>query len=135
MSEGCRKREEGFEDWIYIFIPWYCNRTKYIGNPPDSWRPSQHTVDHAELIERTSSEFCDGKTVRPSRDQLFWWEKTRAMHASNGEIASFLANYPATPEQSFTNWAQGALPVELIEQFELETRRPLTYGVEVEVAA
>lgn len=131
VSEGCRRRQEGFEDWIYIFVPWYMNTTKYIGNPPDSWMPNKHTVDHADLIERTSPEFCDGKTIRASRDQLFWWEKTRALHAGNGEIASFLANYPATPEQSFTNWAQGALPVELIELMELDTRQPKVYDVEV----
>ncbi len=129
VSEGCRRKEEGFEDWTYIFVPWYINTLKYRGNPPDSWSPNKHTVEHAELIARTSPEFNDGKAYWPSRDQLFWWEKTRAMHMQNGELASFLANYPATPEQSFTNWAQGALPVELIERYEMENRIPVVYEV------
>jgi hypothetical protein len=133
VSEGCRHRRGGFEDYIYIFIPWYVNTLKYRGNPPDDWMPNDHTVKHAELIERTSPEFCDGKALHPSRDQLFWWEKTRELHARNGELSSFLANYPATPEQSFTNWAQGALPVELIEQMEMEVKQPFTYAVEVAV--
>jgi len=131
VSEGCRHRRNGFEDYVYIFIPWYLNTLKYRGNPPDDWTPNEHSVKHSELCARTSPEFCDGKTVTPSRDQLFWWEKTRELHAHNGELASFLANYPATPEQSFTNWAQGALPVELIEGMEMECQRPIRYSVEV----
>lgn len=130
ISEGCRHRRNGFEDYIYIFVPWWMNTKKYRGNPPDNWIPEDHTIKHAELIERTSPEFNDGKTYRPTRDQLFWWEKNRALHAFNGELASFLANYPATPEQSFTNWAQGALPVELIEKMEMQVRDPYVYEVE-----
>ena len=129
VTEGCRHHKEGYEDYIYIFVPWYMNRAKYVGNPPDDWRPNSHTIKHADLIERTSPEFCDGKVVHPSRDQLYWWETNRALHIHNGELASFLANYPATPEQSFTNWAQGALPVELIEKMELDCRQPQVYEV------
>jgi len=129
VSEGCRKGRVGFEDWTYVFVPWYVNLTKYRGNPPDDWSPNEHSLRHADLVKRTSPEFNDGKAILPSRDQLFWWEKTRALHASNGELASFLANYPATPEQSFTNWAQGALPVEKIEEMELECREPQPYEV------
>lgn len=130
VSEGCRHRRAGFEDWTYIFVPWYFNTTKYRGNPPSDWRPNDHTIKHAALIERTSPEFCDGKTYRPTVDQLYWWETTRALHTSSGELASFLSNYPATPEQSFTNWAQGALPVELIEDFEMDVRQPRPYDLE-----
>jgi hypothetical protein len=61
---------------------------------------------------------------------LYWWEKTRYNHIGTGELASFLANYPATPEQSFTNFAQGALPVELIEEMEMNVRDPIFFNVE-----
>jgi hypothetical protein len=131
VSEGCRKKKKGYEDYIYIFIPWYLNTKKYRSNPPSDWKPDEHTIKHAELIERTSHEFCDGATVRPSREQLFWWETTRSLHAQSGETAAFLANYPATPEQSFVNWAQGALPVELVEQMEFDIRKPLPYDIEI----
>lgn len=131
VTEACRQRKSGFEDWIYIFLPWWMNKLKYRGNPPGNWAPDEHTLKHAELVERSSPEFNDGVTIHPSREQLYWWEKTRAMYAANAETASFLANFPATPEQSFCNWAQGALPVELIEKMELETREPRLYGVEV----
>lgn len=135
VSEGCRHKRVGFEDYIYIFVPWYLNKTKYVANAPDEWQADKHSIKHAELIARTSPEFCDGKTVYVGRDQMYWWEKNRALHAHNGELSSFLANFPATPEQSFTNWAQGALPVELIEMMEMETRIPHAYSADIEVPA
>ncbi len=127
VSEGCRNKREGYEDWTYIFVPWWVNKTKYRANPPDDWIPEEHTLKHAELVERTSPEFNGGVSYTPSRDQLFWWEKTRALHVRTGEVASFLSNYPATPEQSFVNWSKGALPVELIEEMELNVREPHMY--------
>ena len=133
VSEGCRKRISGFEDYIYIFVGWYVNVLKYRGNPPDDWSPNEHTLKHMELIERTSPEFCDGMTYHPTRDQLYWWEKTRELHARNGELSSFLANYPATPEQSFVNSAEGALPFELLEQMEMDIRVPRIYEVRTAV--
>ena len=134
VSEGCRNRRMGYEDYIYIFIPWYINAAKYVGNAPDSWTPKDHTVKHAELIERTSPEFCEGVTFKPSRDQLYWWEKNRSLYAEVGELAAFLASYPATPEQSFVNASQGALPVEWIEEMELDCRPPKLYSMEVSAA-
>lgn len=135
VTESCRHRRSGFEDWIYIFVPWYLNQTKYRGNPPDDWIPEDRTIQHAALIERTSPEFCEGRTFHPGRHQLFWWEKTRALYASTGETAAFFANFPATPEQSFVNASQGALPLELIEEMEFEVRPPRPYEVECEVPA
>jgi hypothetical protein len=112
------------------------NRFKYRAIPPSDWKPEDHTLRHADLIERTSPEFFDGVTQRPSTEQLYWWEKTRAQHAQNGELATFLTNYPATPEQSFQSPNAGALPVELIEKMETRTRVPDgTYEPEISVAA
>lgn len=130
VTEAARHRRRGYEDWIYAFIPWYMNKLKYRANVPDSWTPEEHTVRHAELIERTSPEFFDGVAVHPNRDQLYWWETSRAQHSSNGELASFLTNYPATPDQSFQSPSQGALPVELIELLEQEAMNSMPYEVE-----
>ena len=131
VTEAARHKRRGYELWIYAFIPWYMNRLKYRSNAPDSWVPDEHTVRHAILVERTSPEFNDGVTVQPGRDQLYWWETTRAAHAKNGELATFLTNFPATPEQSFQSPNQGALPVELIELMEAECKNPIPYEVEV----
>lgn len=134
MTENCRHRRRGFEDWIYAFIPWYTNVTKYRSVSPPDWEPEAHTIRHAELIERTSPEFNDGNTVRPTKDQLYWWESERARHAKNGELALFLTNFPATPDQSFQSPSLGALPVELIEAMEVETMPGMPYDIETLVA-
>lgn len=132
VTEAARHKRRGYEHWIYVFIPWYMNKLKYRDNPREGWVPEDHTLRHADLIERTSPEFFDGKTVRPSREQLYWWETERAKLARNGELATFLTNYPATPEQSFQNPLQGALPAELIEKMETRTRMPRKmYEIEI----
>ncbi len=119
-SEAARHRRRGYEDWIYAFIPYYMNKMKYRAIPPDSWTPEEHTQQHAAMVERTSPEFFDGVTIRPSREQLYWWETERAAHVRNGELAAFLTNYPSTPQESFQSPSQGALPVELIEVMQNE---------------
>lgn len=131
VTESCRKRKRGYENYIYVFVPWWMNKTKYRAIPSPGWQPEEHSLKHAELIARTSPEFNDGVTYQVSPEQLYWWETTRAEHFRNGEGASFLANYPATPEQSFVNAAQGALPIELIEEMELNYREPRAYEVHV----
>lgn len=123
-TENCRHHRKGWESWTYAFIPWYMNMTKYRANVPDLWTPDEHTQRHAELIERTSPEFFDGNTIHPNRSQLYWWETNRASHVRRGELAEFLTNYPATPEQSFQSSSQGALPPELIEIMEQEVMNP-----------
>ncbi len=136
VTEAARNKRRGYESWVYAFIPWYMNKLKYRANPPGNWSPSALTVSHAALIERTSPEFFDGVTIRPSVEQLYWWETTRAEHSRNGELATFLTNYPATPEQSFQNPLQGALPPELIERLETRTRMPRRmYEAEIALVA
>lgn len=131
VTESARHKRRGYETWVYCFIPWYMNFMKYRANVPDSWTPEEHTQKHADLIERTSPEWFDGQTIHPTRSQLYWWETTRAEAAHNGELAGFLASYPATPEQSFQNVNQGALPVELIEAMEQEVVSGSPYELEL----
>lgn len=118
LTEDVRHGREGYEDWTYAFVPWWLNAAKYRGNVPGNWTPKKHTQQHATLIERTSPEFNYGVTYRPTREQLYWWEKMRASHVRHGELASFLTNFPATPEQSFQSPNNGALPPEFIERVE-----------------
>lgn len=129
-TEAARHKRRGFEHFIYCFIPWWFNKRKYRSIPPSTWQPARHTIQHAELIERTSPEFNEGVTYQPTIEQLYWWESERANHVKKGLLASFLTNYPATPEQSFQNPTQGALPAELIEEMETEVKNGVGYDVE-----
>lgn len=130
VTEAARHKKRGFEHWVYAFIPWWYNKSKYRAIPHEGWKPEKHTIQHALLIERTSPEFNDGKVYEPTIEQLYWWETERAQHVKTGELAAFLTNYPATPEQSFQNPTQGALPAELIEEMETEIVNPVGYEVE-----
>lgn len=131
VSEACRHRKKGYESWTYIFIPWYLNEKKYRIIPQPGWFPNEKTVEHAELCIRTSPEWNDGVPIRPSVEQLAWWESTHAKYSEEGNLPMFLASYPATPEQSFTSFARGALPPELLEEMEHDIRTPAGYSVEV----
>lgn len=130
VTEAARHKKRGFEHWIYAFIPVWFNAKKYRSIPPNEWQPARHTISYAELVERTSPEFNDGVVFRPSVEHLYWWESTRAEHVRTGELSSFLTNYPATPEQSFQNPNQGALPAELMEEMEMEVKDGVPYEVE-----
>lgn len=135
VTEAARHKRRGYEVYTYVFIPWWYNKLKYRDNPPSNWKIEDHTVKHAELVERTSPEFNDGKTVRLSIEQLYWWETERFRHTRNGQLSEFLTNYAATPEQSFQSRLNGALPPELIEELEFECRPGRPYDVNTVAAA
>ena len=114
FTESIRKKEEGFQSWLYIFTPWYIEPKKYRRVPPDFWGPNQVTIEHAELVARTSADYC-GFTIRLGRDQLYWWETEYQQNKKEGSLHIFLSNYCATPEQSFQHSTRSALPLETIE--------------------
>ncbi len=109
-----RAKAEGFETWIFIFTPWFIEPKKYRRVAPDGWTPNEVALEHAVLVEKTSSEFC-GKTVVLGRDQLYWWESSYMQYKKDGSLHIFLSNYCATPEQSFQHSTRSALPLEVIE--------------------
>ncbi len=114
FTEDIRAKHEGFGAWTYIFTPWYIESKKYRRAAPGTWIPNQVTIEHAELVERTSPEYCTSKVVL-GRDQLYWWEQEYQMHKKEGTLHIFLSNYCATPEQSFQHSTRSALPLETIE--------------------
>lgn len=130
VTEAARHKKRGYEHFIYAFIPVWFNTKKYRAIPPSNWTPSPTTIRYVELVERTSPEFYDGNVFHPSPEHLYWYESERAAHVKTGELAAFLTNYPATPEQSFQNPTQGALPAELMEEMETEVVNPVPYEVE-----
>lgn len=92
FTESVRKKEEGFGAWTYIFTPSYIEPTKYRRTPPDDWRPNQVTIEYAELVERTSPEYCSQKVVL-GRDHLYWWETEYTQYRKEGSLHIFLSNY------------------------------------------
>lgn len=114
FTEDIRAKHEGFEHWTYIFTPWYIETKKYRRAASDDWRPNQVTIEHAELVTRTSKEYT-GRKVELTRDQLYWWQTEYQMHKREGTLHIFLSNYCATPEQSFQHSTRSAIPLETVE--------------------
>lgn len=112
--ENVRHKHEGFEHWSFLFTPWYIESTKNRRAAPDDWRPNQVTIEHAELVERTSAEYCSHKVVL-NRDQMYWWQTEFMQYKKEGTLHIFLSNFCATPEQSFQHSTRAALPLEVIE--------------------
>lgn len=107
--------------WRYVFIPWYAERSKYRRQPPADWVPSELAMLHAQKIHDTSHEFM-GTTIMLPRENLYWWESTRAEYQKGNNLAFFLTNYCATPEESFQHSGQSAFGPELLEDLRLHAR-------------
>lgn len=130
FTENIRTRKEGFERWRYVFTPWYINSNKNRIVCPEDWEPEDVTKEHAELIERTSPEFCGGETVRPGKYQLFWWETEYKKAKKMGTLNIHFTNYPATPEQSFQHSAHAALPLDTVDWMRTTSIMGMPYNIE-----
>lgn len=130
FTENVRRKERGFEVWVYVFTPHYINQNKNRLPAPDGWTPEPITVEHAQLIERTSYEFAGVKVI-PDRDHLYWWETEYMLNRRLGTLHIFLTNYPATPEQSFQHSTRSALPIDTIEWMRTGAKLGMPYLPEV----
>lgn len=130
FSEKVRKGEHPFNRWVYAFTPWYINSHKNRLIPPDGWQPNAKTLEHAELIERTSFEFA-GRTIRPKAENLYWWESEYSLNRQMGILNVFFTNYPATPEQSFQHAATSAFPVETIDWMRSTALLGMPYNLDI----
>lgn len=97
-----------------IFLPWYTDPDTYKLPAPLDWTPSDRALAHAARVLETSPRWVD-RSVTLTKDQLYWWEKTRAEYVSGRVLHKFLAEYTADDLESFQNSAIGVFPSELID--------------------
>ncbi len=112
--------------FIYVFIPWYAEVTKYHRTPPVTWIPSEVALKHASRVHETSPEFM-GREVLLTRDQLYWWESTRADYMKGNNLTFFLTNYCATPEESFQHSGQSAFDPLLLDSLRGGVQKGVPY--------
>lgn len=124
-TEQARRGE--FNRWRYFFVPWYMIREISIDYPPEGWEPSAEAKQEAELVARTSHEWCDGATYKVTKEQLYWWERTRQNFVTSQNLGDFYKNHPSTPEQSFMAVDRCSFPIEVIGAAERQTREPIAY--------
>ena len=114
----------GTTRFVNVFIPWYIEPDKYWLPVPDGWAPSALATQHAEAVERDSGQWCLGKTIRLSREQLCWYERTRADFDERNELYKFLEEYPATPAESFQHSGRTIFKPKTLERLKAQERRP-----------
>jgi hypothetical protein len=105
-----------------VFIPWYTDPDTYRLPAPGDWEPSERGVAHAERVKETSPHWL-GRTVILTKDQLYWWERTRAEYVAGRTLHKFLAEYTADDMEAFQNTTIGVFPSELIDDMRQKASR------------
>lgn len=124
----CNRLQQGYtRRWHFVFVPWYAEESKYRAAVPENWSPSKIALLHAKMVYETSPLFCFGKQVTLSKQQLYWWESTRAEYQHAGTLNIFLTNYCATPEESFQHSGISPFPTELLEKLRSSASIPQAY--------
>jgi hypothetical protein len=109
-----------------IFIPWSAEPAKYSLPAPLGWTPLTTTLMHAEKCERDSPKWFSGKTVRLSRDQMYWYERTRAFYDAKGQLYKFLKEYPADDHECFQYAGRSVFTLDQLEVIDRAgSQRPL----------
>jgi len=116
-----------------VFIGWYVEKQKYWLPPPAHWSPLISTLEHARKVEREAPRWM-GRKVTLSRAQLYWWETHRALAEAKNELARFLEEYPATPQEAFQFSGKSVFPLPVRERIDNQSR-PIMDVWEVRVAA
>jgi hypothetical protein len=84
-----------------LFIGNYAVPSKYSIPAPAGWAPSDSTKAWALKAEAESPQWCFGETIRPTKDQQYWYESTRAFYEAKDKLHEFLKEYPSDPEECF----------------------------------
>lgn len=115
--------QKGIGRILPIFIPWYGESKTYISRAPVGWEPSELSLAHAERALEVSAKWC-GKTIRLTRDQLYWWETERAAAKEKRKLHVFLAEYCADPSEAFQNTGQSVFPFEVLHDIRQRIKEP-----------
>lgn len=116
---------EGEGRFSNLFIPWYAEPRKYSLPAPLDWVPATRTEQHARKCAQDSPKWM-GRTVALTRDQLYWYERTRTYYEKKGELAKFLKEYPADDEECFQYAGQAIFTLDQLEAIDAAgSRRPL----------
>lgn len=119
---------KGLSRWKLSATPWYAELRKYRAQPPVDWEPSHGALLHAQRVYDTSFEYV-GKQIMLPKENLYWWEFTRADYQRKGNLAAFYTNYWAVIEESFQHVEQSAFDSETLERLRGLTSIPNVYEV------
>lgn len=116
---------EGVGRFTNVFIPWYAEPSKYSLPAPLDWTPATATTTHAKKAEADSPKWM-GRPVTLTRDQLYWYERTRAYYQKKGELHKFLKEYPADDQECFQYAGRAIFTLEQLEAIDAAgSRKPI----------
>ena len=116
---------EGHGRFVNAFIPWYVEPSKYSLPAPATWTPSAQTLQVASKCELDAPRWL-GRSFRFDRDQLYWYETTRAYYTRKGDLGKFLKEYPSDDQECFQYAGRSVFTLDQLEAIDLAgTRRPL----------
>lgn len=123
---GAEKGATPVHDIGPIFIPWYAEPEKWRLRPPAEWMPNAATISHARKCEEDAPRWL-GKSVTLTRDQLYWYERSRVAAEDKdarepGALATFLSEYPATPEECFQYSGRSIFSLAVRERIKSQAR-------------
>lgn len=114
----------GLGRFTNVFIPWYAEPSKYSLPAPLDWTPSTTTQQHAQKAEADSPKWM-GRTVTLTRDQLYWYEQTRAYYTSKGEYHKFRKEYCADDQETFQYAGHAIFTMDQLDQIDAAATKPL----------
>jgi len=113
-----------------IFIPWYAEPRKYRKPAPPDWTPSETTLAHARRCEEQGPRWLHRERVDLTREQLYWYEGTRAYYEAKDTLGDFLQEYAADPEECFVFSGRSLISVEVQQRIQ-DGMRPLAAAFEI----
>jgi hypothetical protein len=112
-----------------IFIPWYAEASRHWLPAPVGWSPSLTTLAHARRAEEQGPRWLH-RPVKLSREQLCWYETTRAEAEAKEQLEEFLQEHPADDDEAFQYATKSVVPVLLRERIKAQAR-PLKGMIDV----
>lgn len=114
--------KQGLGRFKNIFIPWYVERKKYSLPAPEDWSPSITTLAHARRCEETAPRWIE-REVQLNRDQLYWYEQTRAYYEAKDELKSFVEEVGAVDdEETFQHSGKSIFPTATLQRVRDQAR-------------
>jgi hypothetical protein len=105
-----------------VFIPWYAEPRKYRMAAPADWTPSESTLTHARRCEDQGPRWLHVPKLTLNRDQLYWYERTRAYYEAKGALSDFLQEYAADPEECFVFSGKSLIPIDVQQRITDQAR-------------
>ncbi|MBU2110549.1 MAG: hypothetical protein KKE65_02720, partial [Actinobacteria bacterium] len=131
-NTACRGDLRSGHRIVPVFAGWYTVPEKYWLPAPVDWSPSADTRAVAQRATADAIRWIP-QGVRLTRDQLYWYEQTKAGFVKEDKLADFLEEFPTTPEEAFQSAGRPIFSLELRTTIQ-QALKPLSAAFEVKPA-